>query len=675
MLCFLNPLRFSLMRSVIYWFFVVLSNFVFSNVSSAASASSASDGSRKRQRTVTVSDSNAIKYARHTRFEFDFMSERPHSRPLYSHQEVLNIFKSSDMKKVRSIFYLSHATDLDLSDNFDFWTSVIQGKNYSGLKYVLEKQFRTSSFHRIIFEIAIKEGATSLVKFMLHNCLIFLEDDNLSFVTLAAENSRYKILGLMASFGFNPNSHAFYVDPVPLIHFAVQSENIPLIKALLKFRHLDINARDGLGNTVLHKVRSAEIIELLLKKNADPFLTNLLGKDSIQWAISDERFDIIMMYLPTLNARLKHFIDTNEIRKVFVLNHKFTIVVSRESILEESFCILNTNNDWFKFIFQGFQFKFKGEGGIDQGGLTREWMSLIIERFFVPRFQDESELELALDTVFYNSPFENVDENNTLFKISSKFTGPPQVYALIGSVMAKAILEKIPLRVKMAPSLLKLILGDSLTFDDLKDDDPTIHRSLLYLLDPSYDFVGARHYLPNDESVQVTSETVHQFLDETAHENMYGKYSKAIDQLIRGFRSILNAKTLKMYFTWQDLQSLLAGEDTVDRVALRSFITIRNDYWKANASMFWEAIDFLSNEELIKLIQFITGINGLPFGGVSGFSKKISIFDSNRRFIKASTCSFALNLPISIKNVDVLLNSLRLGIASSSEFFEEGFCC
>ena len=81
------------------------------------------------------------------------------------------------------------------------------------------------------------------------------------------------------------------------------------------------------------------------------------------------------------------------------------------------------------------------------------------------------------------------------------------------------------------------------------------------------------------------------------------------------------------------------------------------------------------DEEIIQVIRFITGINGLPYGGVGNLGKLIQIYDGrDEMFPRASTCTYSMNLPIRYSTSEEVAEGLRLAIASSPEFIDGGCC-
>ena len=79
--------------------------------------------------------------------------------------------------------------------------------------------------------------------------------------------------------------------------------------------------------------------------------------------------------------------------------------------------------------------------------------------------------------------------------------------------------------------------------------------------------------------------------------------------------------------------------------------------------MFWEHLDEISNEQLLRVLAFCTGMNCLPIGGFGALGEGFIIEsdpDPNRLPV-AHTCSFSLDLPC-YGSKEVLVTKLWIAI-------------
>ena len=622
-----------------------------------------------------------------------------------SHKEVLSYFVHFSKHKVNEI--INSGYDIF---RHGIWSDLLKLNHLEAIQYILTHHFTSNSFHRDIFEEAILNGSDALAEFLIDNSFDAIKNESIRLISLACEHERYNILNYMAHADFNASGLIRRHSGESQFHRAVYYDNIKLVSVLMEFRDLDIDLFDDGGSTPIHYARSVEMIELLIQHGADPMSYNCAGVSAIDLVATRGNHELVRAFGVNLSRRLTIFLELNSVVKFFT--RKIILYINRQNVLEDSFFAADKNEEWY--LLGIFQIVFKGESGIDHGGLTSEWMSLLIERFFVARLPEdaastepsnvqvaqldsnsEANIHVANDIVdsgntfhidpfeidsykgenYYYSPFACIDLENKYYTISSKFTGPAEIYKFVGSVIAKSFLKKIPIKVKLVPSLVKLIMGQALTFEDLKDDDPVMYKSMAKCLEPNFDFKMAQYVLPSDELVPVDSENVRQFLDETALNAMYYRHSHQIDQLILGFRAILNYFSLSSYFSAGEITEILLGEEDIDVNDLKSIIEIRGLVWMGKSDIFWAALDILEPGELIQLVRFVTGINGLPHGGLQELGRNISVFDkSYGLFPTASTCGYFLNIPVTIDSSEQLVEALRTSLTSTPEFIDNGCC-
>ena len=663
-------------------------------------------------------------------------------------EEALKIFVGANLKKIDEL----------IENNYNvfetgIWDELIAMKNYIATKYMLTNHFQSITFHRKTFVKAITTGSTALVTFLLNLSPDSLAADGSKAISAALKHRRYSILKILGKARFDGNVIIATKKQRCPLHEAVIMNEIQLVKHLLKFNGIKVNIPDRNGNIPLHFCKSIEIAKLLLANGANLVISNIESLFPIDFVAKQSNHELVMYFEPDLVKRFGYFVGACRPVGPFKISRK--LVIDRQNVLEDSFFLASRETNWYKSK-SNFVINFIGETGIDQGGLWREWMSLLIERFFVPRLREESETgsssssstgnfdittisdsaneefdymdddyhdwarnhqidddsddesqsvsDMFFEPVpsvssssstggnrvqsyfsivpresketYYNAPFECVDTDNKMYKISTKFTGPVEVYKFIGSVVAKGLLKKIPLKVRLVPSLLRIALNRGLSFEDLLDDDPSMYKGMLYVLEDDFDFDEAEYTLPSNEHIKVTKANVRQFLDETAIDSMYQRQKASIDKFVEGFRSILNYRKVSGYFSIHDLQNLLLGaSDELNREQLKNAIKISGASWRTKSEIFWTGLDSLIDEEIIQVIRFITGINGLPYGGVGNLGKLIQIYDGrDEMFPRASTCTYSMNLPIRYSTSEEVAEGLRLAIASSPEFIDGGCC-
>jgi hypothetical protein len=483
------------------------------------------------------------------------------------------------------------------------------------------------------------------------------------------------------------------------LHLAVAAGKAGLVRTLLKFPDIDYTAVDEFGCTALKYSKSYEISSLLI--SACPALLHIPDRRGIiptSAMIYLKQNDMLKLEYPELNERLDVLISY--MTPVSDYSTEITIDINRDRVLEDAFHILKDISYWHD-ITTDITVQFDDEEAADVGGLEREFLSLLAERLFLPRvlecnsgfrdqtygyqlipqddqsdsessdenlcdetFSDCSENHFSVPlksvVIYFGSPFECVDTDNKYYKISNSFSGPIEVYKFIGSFLGHLILNKTPLKAKFVPSIAKLLLGHPLMFADLEFDDPVMFRSMSLFSESDFAALPESSEFSDKQS----------YLLAQALEFMYYCNEEKLELLVQGFHSVLDPELLNTFFTPQEFDHLLAGEDKVDRQYLKIVTTFSDAFWENHSDWFWEAVEKMSDDTLLQLTRFITGINGLPYGGIRSVCHKrqIEVKDGDFPVPSSATCFYTLTLPTDVTSSDDLLDRIKISLSGSLQF-------
>jgi len=114
--------------------------------------------------------------------------------------------------------------------------------------------------------------------------------------------------------------------------------------------------------------------------------------------------------------------------------------------------------------------QFHGEGGLDYGGLAREWFYLLSVEVFDPRlgmFEYCNQEDYALQI----NPVSATDQDHLLY------------FQFVGRLLGMAVRHQHFLDVTFIASFYKRLLGQPLSLADLQDVDPDMHRSMIWILE------------------------------------------------------------------------------------------------------------------------------------------------------------------------------------------------
>ncbi|KAK8802133.1 hypothetical protein WA158_006527 [Blastocystis sp. Blastoise] len=148
--------------------------------------------------------------------------------------------------------------------------------------------------------------------------------------------------------------------------------------------------------------------------------------------------------------------------------HKIRIILNRRNIYVDSLLAFATLSagDLRKTI----KLQFTGEPGVDAGGVTREWIYLLIREIFTGKIYSQPIFNYTCRG--YLSP-PNIKETDELSNI----------YIFMGKLIGRAIFEEIPIGLQFHPLIYKSILSLPIGLEDLYLFNQTYLNSYRYTLE------------------------------------------------------------------------------------------------------------------------------------------------------------------------------------------------
>ncbi|XP_030748877.1 ubiquitin-protein ligase E3A isoform X2 [Sitophilus oryzae] len=294
--------------------------------------------------------------------------------------------------------------------------------------------------------------------------------------------------------------------------------------------------------------------------------------------------------------------------------------------------------------------EFEGEQGIDEGGVSKEFFQLVIEEIFNPDYAMFT-MQNETQTVWFNP---------TSFESSAQFT-------LIGIVLGLAIYNNVILAVNFPMVLYRKLMGRKGSFEDLLDWNPVLYSSLKQMLeypDPNledvfmqtfrisyqdvfgtiinYDLVDKGHKIP------VTQENKYEFVDLYADFLLNKSVEKQFRAFYKGFQMVVDESPLEQLFRPEEIELLICGSKNFDFDELEKSTEYDGGYSNESQIIkdFWSLVHAFSLEDKRKLLQFTTGSDRVPIGGLSRLKLVIAKNgpDSDR-LPTAHTCFNVLLLP------------------------------
>ncbi|KAJ2962784.1 hypothetical protein NQZ79_g2089 [Umbelopsis isabellina] len=353
--------------------------------------------------------------------------------------------------------------------------------------------------------------------------------------------------------------------------------------------------------------------------------------------------------------------------------------VRRQYVFEDSYHQLQgRSGDEIKF--GKLSVRFYDEEGVDAGGVSREWFSVLARQMFDPNY-----------ALFKTSAADKL----TYQPNRASWVNPDHLsfFKFVGRVIGKAIYDGRLLDAYFTRSFYKHILGRQVDYRDVEAVDPEYYKSLVWMLENDItdiidltfsvetDDFGTMKTVdlkPNGRDIPVTEENKQEYVKLITEQKLTLAIKDQINAFLDGFHDIISEQLISI-FNEQELELLISGMPDIDI-----------DDWKNNTeyqgysssspqiNWFWRAVRSFDQEERAKLLQFATGTSKVPLEGFahlqgSGGTQKFQIHCqySTDRLPSAHTCFNQVDLP-QYESYDSLRANLLTAIRECSTGFGFG---
>jgi hypothetical protein len=312
---------------------------------------------------------------------------------------------------------------------------------------------------------------------------------------------------------------------------------------------------------------------------------------------------------------------------------------------------------------------FKGEEGLDAGGVTREFFQLISAQLF------------DVNSGMWLNQMD--DEQVTWFNTDCFWND--EGYHLVGILVGLAVYNSVLLDVNFPAAIYRKLLGMPLGLEDLPDK--LLQKSLQQLLDYAGDDVEEIFCLnfafgwtdlgrertvelkPGGSSIPVTKENkeeyVRLYVKWLLEESIHAQY----DAFERGFMRIMQNSTLD-FLSPEELELLVVGSRELDFSALEANTEYEGGY-DSNSDVvrnFWHFVKSSDTETRLKLLKFVTGSSKAPVGGLGEMKFKIQRAGPDSMQLPTSHTCFNTLLLCDYSSYDKLAERLGRAILECEGF-------
>ena len=369
------------------------------------------------------------------------------------------------------------------------------------------------------------------------------------------------------------------------------------------------------------------------------------------------------------------------------------LLVNRHNVLDDSFNQFLTSKD--VDIGAKIQVHFIDEAAHDAGGILREWYDCIYKEIF----SEDKKL-------FIENPNDAIIDGTFLFYNMSQHKVNCDLFYFIGCLLAKTIIDKTNLTETLNITIIKQILDEPLTLDDLKYYDTEIHSSLVSIQSikddeqlKEFSFVWnvstdnnsfeEVELIPNGRDITLKQENKSLFITKAINFILYEQYKKQIDNIKRGFYSLF-PKNIIQVFNKEEISFLLTGQCSIDIEDWKKHTIYRGKYIEGENNktirLFWEVLSELSESDLVNFYRFCTGTCKVPidgFGSLKGSHNKIHKFCIEEaevseteeaknakgiRLIEARTCFNRIYLP-EYNNKAIMKRVFEIILGNDTNYF------
>ncbi|XP_041115852.1 ubiquitin-protein ligase E3A isoform X2 [Polyodon spathula] len=293
--------------------------------------------------------------------------------------------------------------------------------------------------------------------------------------------------------------------------------------------------------------------------------------------------------------------------------------------------------------------EFEGEQGVDEGGVSKEFFQLVVEELF--------NRDIGMFT--YDEMTKLCWLNPSSFETEGQFT-------LIGIVLGLAIYNNCILDVHFPMVVYRKLMGKKGTFRDLADSHPVLFQSLNELLEyegsveddmmitfqiSHTDLFGnplTYDLKENGDKIPVTNENRKEFVAQYAEYMLNKSVEKQFKAFRRGFHMVTSESPLKYLFRPEEIELLICGSRNLDFEALEETTEYDGGYTRDSRVIrsFWEIVHSFAEEQKRLFLQFTTGTDRAPVGGLGKLKMIIAKNGQDTdRLPTSHTCFNVLLLP------------------------------
>ncbi|KAJ8683233.1 hypothetical protein QAD02_019025 [Eretmocerus hayati] len=356
---------------------------------------------------------------------------------------------------------------------------------------------------------------------------------------------------------------------------------------------------------------------------------------------------------------------------------KLKLHIRREHLLEDAFTHIMAVSK--KDLQKGkLVVIFDREEGLDYGGPSREFFFHLSRELFNPYYGLFEYSANDTYTVQVSPMSAFVDNYHDWFRFS-------------GRVLGLALVHQYLLDVFFTRPFYKALLRIPASLSDLESLDQEFHQSLMWIKEKDISIepleltfsvteellgrVAERELKPGGRNISVTEKNKKEYLERILRWRLERGVAEQTESLVRGFYEVVDPRLVSV-FDARELELVIAGAAEIDLNDWRAHTEYRSGYHDAHPVIewFWSSISRFSNEQRLRLLQFVTGTSSIPYEGFAALRgstgpRKFCIEKWGRpnSLPRAHTCFNRLDLP-PYPTPEILYEKLLLAVEETNTF-------
>ncbi|XP_036318376.1 E3 ubiquitin-protein ligase HECW2 isoform X1 [Rhagoletis pomonella] len=358
--------------------------------------------------------------------------------------------------------------------------------------------------------------------------------------------------------------------------------------------------------------------------------------------------------------------------------HKLKLHIRRTHLLEDAFRRIMSANK--KDLQRGrLAVLWDTEEGLDYGGPSREFFFLLSRELFNPYYGLFEYSANDTYTVQVSPLSAFVDNCHDWFRFG-------------GRVLGLALVHQYLLDAFFTRPFYKALLRLPVALSDLESLDNEFHQSLQWIRDNDIgtgidlgltfcvteELLGRvveRELKPGGKNIIVNEKNKKEYLERMIKWRLERGVQEQTESLVRGFYEVVDARLVSV-FDARELELVIAGTAEIDINDWRLNTEYRSGYHDNHQVIiwFWQVIEKFTNEQRLRMLQFVTGTSSIPYEGFSALRGStgprrfcIEKWGKPNALPRAHTCFNRLDLP-PYPTPELLYEKLLLAVEETNTF-------